>query len=302
MDEADHIIAIGRSRFSSFSPQLNDLRVINTTRSSLTLEATVNFTNPTKYTAEVPYADINILVNDTVIGHGTVRNISVNRGNNTNIPIQAVWEPSKLNGTFGASVASELISQYLSGMHSRTFQNRRVLMSEPGYNTSLTFKPHEGTIPSQPWLGKALESLAITLPTPRLGGPSKPGGGNEGDQSRFIQEATMHLFTSTATFILNSPLTHTVLDLTHINATAFYKADAVGQILYDGDIEVPPGKSETPKLPVDWSFGSVGYDAIKRAVGGTLKLKAFAHVGVRIGKYEDRIWYRGRSVGVKVRP
>lgn len=111
----------------------------------------------------------------------------------------------------------------------------------------------------------------------------------------------MHLISSTANFILTSPLTHTTIHLTHINATAFYHADAVGQICYDGDLEVPPGESETPKLPIEWSPGSVGYDAIKSALGGTLRLKAIAHVGVRIGQFQERIWYRGRSIGAKVR-
>lgn len=111
----------------------------------------------------------------------------------------------------------------------------------------------------------------------------------------------MHLISSTATFVLASPLTHTTVDITHINATAYYHEDSVGVILYDGDIQVPPGESETPKLPVDWSLGSVGYDAIKNALGGTLKLKAFAHVGVRIGRFQERIWYQGRGIGANVR-
>ena len=111
----------------------------------------------------------------------------------------------------------------------------------------------------------------------------------------------MHLVSSTANFVLASPLKHTTIDITHINATAYYHDDAVGKILYDGDLEVPPGESETPKLPVDWSLDSVGYDAIKSALGGTLKLKAFAYVGVRIGAFQERIWYRGRSIGAKVR-
>ena len=132
--------------------------------------------------------------------------------------------------------------------------------------------------------------------------PGQPGDGDgEHQRPHFIKETTMHLITSSANFILSSPLKHTTLILTYINATAFYHDEDVGRIVYEEDLVVPPGDSETPKLPVDWSIGSVGYDAIKNALGGTLKLKAFAHVGVKIGKYEDRVWYRGRSIGAKVR-
>ena len=239
----------------------------------------VNFTNPTKYTADIPYADINVLVNGTVLGHGTIKDTSVQKGNNTNVAVEVVWEPSRSHAANGSAVGRELLSQYISG-----------------YNTSLTFRPHAGTIPSQPSLGKALESLEIEIPTPRLGGPQQPG-----NETHFIKEATMHLISSTANFVLESPLSHTTIHLTHINATAFYHEDAVGKILYDGDLVVPPGDSETPKLPVDWSLDSVGYEAIKNALGGTLRLKAFAYVGVRIGEYQDRIWYRGKSIGAKVR-
>ena len=115
MDEADRLLALGESGFGSFAPRFNDLRIVATSPTSLTLAAAINFTNPTSYTADVPYADINILVNGTVIGHGAVRNVTVKSGNNTNIPIEAVWQPSRKNGTSGGAVGRELLSQYISG-------------------------------------------------------------------------------------------------------------------------------------------------------------------------------------------
>ena len=111
----------------------------------------------------------------------------------------------------------------------------------------------------------------------------------------------MHLFSSTAVFTLVSPLTTTVLYITSINATAFYKTDSVGTIIYDLPIAVEPGESDTPKLPVDWSLGSVGYDAVRKALGGTLRLRAEAEIGVRIGEWQQSIWYRGRGIGAHIR-
>jgi len=111
----------------------------------------------------------------------------------------------------------------------------------------------------------------------------------------------MHLFTSTAEFTLMSPLVDTTIYITHINATAFYKNDTVGNIIQDGSIAVPPGISLTPRLPVDWSLGSVGYDAVRKALGGKLRLKAKADVGIAIGEYEDMIRYEGKGIGAKVR-
>jgi hypothetical protein len=109
----------------------------------------------------------------------------------------------------------------------------------------------------------------------------------------------MHLITSTANFVLLSPLKTSTLYVTYINATAFYHEDAVGHIVYELPFAVPPGSSTSPRLPVD--FGSIGYDEVKGALGGTLKMAARATVGVRLGRWEERIWYQGAGIGAKIR-
>lgn len=100
----------------SFLPKLYDLRISDTTEQSITLDVLMNLTNPTEYAATVPYMDVNILVNDTIMGHATARNISVGPGNNTGIPIRAVWEPAAQGGVNGNAIGRELLSQYISGM------------------------------------------------------------------------------------------------------------------------------------------------------------------------------------------
>ena len=112
----------------------------------------------------------------------------------------------------------------------------------------------------------------------------------------------MHLISSTATFTLLSPLAKTTLFITSINATAFYNhTDPVGVILYHLPFAVPPGPSQTPRLPVDWSIGGTGYDAVRDALGGSLKLDAKADVGIRVGLYEVVVWFVGGGIGAQVR-
>jgi hypothetical protein len=112
----------------------------------------------------------------------------------------------------------------------------------------------------------------------------------------------MHLFTSTATFTLLSPLPHSTLYITHIDATAYYNhTEPVGVIAYSLSFAVPPGEHESPRLPVTWSLGSVGYGAVRSALGGRLRLDAHATVGVRLDAYEETVWYIGRGIGAKVR-
>lgn len=230
------------------------------------------------------------------MGHGTVRSIDVKPGKNYNVPVMAVWDPVHDSGEAGRKVGVELLSQYLSG-----------------YNTTLTIRTHEGSIPSQPELGRALSEFSVDISTPRLFDPPKKGGdsdpddpdrGHEPDSSgpKFISDATMHLLSSTATFTLLSPLKSSTIYVTYINATAFYKDDKVGHIDYDQPFEVPPSTPiKSPSLPVEWSLNSVGYEAIRGAVGGSLRLAARATVGVRIGLWEERIWYAGQGIGAKIR-
>jgi hypothetical protein len=269
-------------------PHVGDLKILNTSKTSLSLEARVNFTNPTEYTAHIPYIDMHILNNGSVIGRGTIQDLDVGRGNNTNVLVNAVWDPYTLGGKKAKIIGRDLLSQYISG-----------------WNTTLTFKTHKGSIPSQPGLGEALSKFEVEIPTPRL---STPSDGNEDDDNEdnntgphFIKDATFHLFSSTATFHLVSPLQHSDIYIENINATALYNhTEPIGTILYDLPFRVPPGVSQTPKLPVDWSLDSIGYEKVRKALGGELKLDARGTVVVRLGNWSEEVWYIGVGIGARV--
>lgn len=275
------------------SPKVFNLSIIDTTESSLTISALVNLTNPTNYSATVPYVDINILNNNTLLGHATVKNLSLRPGNNTNIPVTATWDPLTLGGDPAASIGREFLSQYISG-----------------WNTTLTLQTHKGTLPALPSLGHALSHFPVTFPTPRLGSSTPPPSPDppkeDPNKPHFIEDATFHLLTSTATFTLLSPLHSSVLTITSINATAIYRHHPAGKIFYDVPFDVPPVDEDgngvtSPRLPVEWSFGSVGYDAVKRALGGSLRLGAEAVVGVGVGEWRETVWFVGGGIGARVR-
>ena len=165
---------------------------------------------------------------------------------------------------------------------------------------------HEKSVPAVPFIGRFLSQFPIERPMPHMSTPKKPDDGSNPDpdddgRSHFIRGTTMHLITSTAVFTLASPFRSTTMYITSMDATAYYEGHTAGKIVYDLPFAVPPGLSESPRLPVDWSFGSLGYEAIKRALGGQLKLSAFAYVGVRIGEWREDIWFKGGKIGANVR-
>ncbi|OLN92073.1 hypothetical protein CCHL11_01544 [Colletotrichum chlorophyti] len=265
--------------FSSIRPQVGDVKILSTSSSSMTIEALVNMTNPTPYTAVIPYVNIHIVRDGFVLGSATVENMNVVRGNNTNLLVTANWSPTAY-GEGGRRVASDLISEYLSGR-----------------NVTIDVKAHRGTIPAVPIIGEAMSKLNISVAAPKL---DLPGDGES--KGHFIRDATFHVFSSTATFVLASPLKYNTIYVDWVNATAFYNhTEPVGRILYDLPFAAPPGSSTTPRLPVDWSAGSVGYDAVKKAIGGSLKLDARANVTVRIGNWKETVWYEGQGIGASIR-
>lgn len=239
----------------------------------------MNVTNPTPYTAYAPYFDVHVMNNDTVLGHATVENIDVVQGVNSDLLVTAKWEPSA-SGSNGRHVGRELISQYLSG-----------------FNTTITVKPHRKSIPGQGILCDALSRFNVTFPTPKLDLP----GETPEERTHFIRDATFHFLSSTATFTLVSPLHYNTVYIDFVNATALYNhTEPIGKIIHELPFQAPPGKSTTPRLPVQWSVGSVGYDAVRKALGGRLKLDAHAIVDIRLGNWKEQFWYQGKGIGASV--
>ncbi|KAF1358264.1 hypothetical protein EJ07DRAFT_124434 [Lizonia empirigonia] len=282
----DHNGTDGKTPMERLNLKVGDMAIVDTSPTSITLQMNSNFTNPTNYTATIPYFNINVLVNGTLIGSATVENSTVHPGNNSGTVVTVLWDPYTFGGVKGKEVGREWLSQFISG-----------------FNTSLTMQAHNGTIPSQPALGHLLSQFPITVPAPHMSTPDNDDDAAPGDgkNTHFIRSATMHILSSTALFTLFSPFKSTTMFLTSLNATAYSDGHEAGKILYDLPFAVPPGLSESPRLPVDWSFGSLGYEAIRKALGGSLKLNAFAIVGVRIGEWQETVWYRGGQIGANVR-
>lgn len=106
----------------------------------------------------------------------------------------------------------------------------------------------------------------------------------------------MHILSSTATFVLVSPF---ALYITSISAHAYYNGSEIGTIDWQYPFAIEQGENVTPRLPVEWGGNALG--TIRDALGGTLKVDAKADVGVKIGSWQEQIWYEGKGLGAKIR-
>jgi hypothetical protein len=94
-------------------PTIKSLRVTNSTPNAMSLETTIDVENPTEYSAIIPFADVKITVNNTILGHIAVRNLNVSEGLNRNLTVIAEYAP--MSGEKGRKTGRELLSQWISG-------------------------------------------------------------------------------------------------------------------------------------------------------------------------------------------
>jgi hypothetical protein len=170
----DIIIAPGTS-INHLNPRVVSLELKDTTETSLLVSTQMNFTNPTDYSAKIPFVDVLMFYNETALAHIVARNISIIPGHNANVSIEFLWSPLDIGGADGKQAGRSLMASVASG-----------------YNTTVTIKTYQGTIPSLPKIGQGLSAIPIDVSVPRLSDPGSPDNGDEdGNNSRFIQDSTV---------------------------------------------------------------------------------------------------------------
>ncbi|KAF4582046.1 pre-rRNA processing protein [Ophiocordyceps camponoti-floridani] len=267
--------------FGAMKPQIEDVKITNTSETGVSLRASANLTNATPYTADIPFLSVHIMKEGHQVGEAIVKDVALRVGHNSGLSGYATWDPRTFGGESAREAGRRLLSDYLSGR-----------------KTSVELQAHRGSIPTAPALGEALSRLNLTLSTPRL---KLPGDEEDEHKTGFLRAATFHVIRSTASFTLASPLQHDSVRILHIDATALYNhSEPLGRIVHDEPFDVAPGMSESPKLPVQWSGGRVGFEKLKKMLGGSLKLDAVANVTVALGEWTEEVEYRGRGIGAKV--
>lgn len=86
-----------------------------TTESSILVKTTLNFTNPTKYSATIPLVVFIMLYNATTVAHITAHNVTITPGLNPGVPVDLLWNPLDSAGGKGVRAGREMVSQYVSG-------------------------------------------------------------------------------------------------------------------------------------------------------------------------------------------
>lgn len=129
----------------------------------------------------------------------------------------------------------------------------------------------------------------------------------------FLISSTMFLLSQSLELELQNPL-DAVITVLAINGTASYKGHPLGRILvdYEHDSRAKPilipandhkdessGYTKTPKLPVIFDVSSVAYEALLKALGGSLEVDIVCHIKTKVG--EMGMWVDFAKDGVSTR-
>lgn len=104
----------------------------------------------------------------------------------------------------------------------------------------------------------------------------------------------MHLLSSSADILIKNPLPNDSITIRRINGTARCNGSDLGTIYYRSPFVIKPGiegGTLSPRLPVAWDLGSVGYETMRKAFGGHLEVHAEATCHLYLGKLGMEVLY-----------
>ncbi|KAJ2750387.1 hypothetical protein GGI19_005135 [Coemansia pectinata] len=127
---------------------------------------------------------------------------------------------------------------------------------------------------------------------------------------RVLREAVFHIFGMSAEATVVNPVSGADIWLQSIEAIGYYKGDIpLGSLQYNfvsdstgNGFLVPFNRAvTTPRLPITANETSIGWDVVRKAIGGTLGVDVFTNLQVLVGNAPLNLTVLGRGAPVKVR-
>ncbi|KAJ2568258.1 hypothetical protein IW140_003986, partial [Coemansia sp. RSA 1813] len=151
----------------------------------------------------------------------------------------------------------------------------------------------------------------------------KSGGSVSSGIQSVLREVVFHAFDMAAEATVVNPVSGANIWLQSIEAVGYYDGDiSLGAMDYDftadhgflshtrGTIQQQPIKglllpfemaTTTPHMPVTANTTSIGWDVVRRAIGGTLEVDVFTNIQLLVGSAQLNLTLVGKKAPVKIR-
>ncbi|KAJ2740512.1 hypothetical protein GGI20_005764 [Coemansia sp. BCRC 34301] len=291
--------ALGAGNLSTFSTRQRDsepskvpeilisrIHVTNTTKHLVAAEIGLDIDNPFSYGAYISDLALMIRYSGLHVATVGVKRLSLERGqNNATVYIDFYNHPSDPRQQM-------LFLEASSG--------KRVVIELAGFPNCTSIAPLEASL--------RRFSQKITIDPSRV--DSRRSGPVSIKLPHVLREVVFHIFGMSAEATVVSPVSGTDIWLQAIEAIGYYKGGVpLGTLQYnfissserDGFLLPFSRAVTTPRLPIVANETSIGWDVVRKAIGGTLGVDVYTNLQVLVGNAPLNLTIVGRGAPVKVR-
>lgn len=270
-------------------PLVKSMTVVKGYEDALLAKTTLNIFSPSDVEINLGVLNMVLVFNNHLIGNTTIPELKLFPGVDNELTVSAFL--------FGDNEhVIDFIGQYIS--NGPSINN----------NVTLTISGQHPNASKSKLLTNFLQHLTFDIQPPPF------------DEEPLMADCQMNILSSTAVMSLRNPLEGVTLAITKINASATYEIYEIGRLIADfedagegwkGPLVLPPPVCdqldgckgvvvESEKIPV--MTKKLGYDAIKKALGGSIEVSVESEVGVMIDKFAlQNLQYRQSNITAKVR-
>ncbi|KAI8637075.1 hypothetical protein BD408DRAFT_425155 [Parasitella parasitica] len=269
-------------------PQVTEMTIVKGYPDALHARTVISIFSPADVHINLGGLNMMLLFNGHVIGNTTITELSLEPGVFNELTVSA-W-------LFGGNKhVIDFIGQFISNGIATTS------------NVTLTISGNHPNPSKSKFLQKFLRNLSFDVQAPPF------------DKEPLLADCQVNILSSTVIMSLRNPFPDIEMAINKINASATYEIYEIGRMVADfedtaegwkGPLLLPPPNCDidscegivvrSEKIPVITK--ELGYEAIKKALGGSIEVSVDSQVAVMIDQFELRdLAYRQNNITAKVR-
>ncbi|KAJ2783752.1 regulator of (H+)-ATPase in vacuolar membrane [Coemansia interrupta] len=273
------------------------MHISNTTRDLVSLEADFDISNPFSYGVHMSDLALHVSYADLRIAKVGFKELSISQGSSkVTILVDFYNHPDDLR-------------QRMLFLDASSGKNMTVEVS--GFPNCTSIAPLEVSLREF--------SQKFTVDMSRLKGGNRDGSKNDmfiPSFPRVLREVIFHLFSISVEATIVNPVSGAGIWLQAIEAVGYYKSVIpLGTLGYNFMVDpnrhgpastngllLPFNQAvTTPRLPITANETSIGWDVLRRAIGGTLDVDVFTNIQVLVGNAQFNVTAMGKNAPVKIR-